>query len=337
VVGRRAVTLEPSRHPRIGHKSQIKAPGLAGTGHRGPNPRPPKPKPSVDLYPEPTTFTGPEAVTALIGDWTSIYFEINAEDSFVPDKGSIIVAPEIGSPDLAPSIGDLRRGRLRVGLFIPEGTLEDIYLVDFSLEWMRSSGGLGRLPRQPWTVKVHAVPELQEKKPAGRTKPGKAATGDIAFIWSRPEEQDSWTAQVAGELQLYKGSELASLHPNAYGSLKHIQDTLPTIVLNQDFPDWLHYRDAVHPKVSDEAWQGRKDRYGLALGVTVAHLYLSERKLSSRYENWKLKGNSSPEPSRPMAPDQMQRAISEAARGIIALMPDFDVLLADLGEPAAKE
>lgn len=324
---------------RLNRAIKMKVPGLAATGRSGPNPRPPKPKPPIDLYPEPTTFTGPEAVTALIGARTSIYFEINAEDGFVPDKGSIIASPETGAIDFSFSIGDLRRGRLRVGLLVPEGTQEDVYLIDFSLEWIRASGGFGRLPRQPWTVKVHAVPELQEKenKPTGGRKPDKAATGDIAFLWSRPAEQDSWTPQAAGDLQFYKGSDLATLNPRAYGSLKHIQDTLPTIVLNQEFPDWLSYHDAIHPKVGDEAWMGRKDRYGLALGVTVAHLYLSERKLHKKYENWKLKGNGSPEPSQPMTPDQMHRAVAEAARGIIALMPDFDALLDDLGEPTPEE
>jgi hypothetical protein len=187
---------------------------------------------------------------------------------------------------------------------------------------MPASGGLGRLPRQPWTVKVHVVPELEERKPSGGGRADKATTGDVAFIWSRPEEQDSWTPQVAGDLQPYKGSDLAVLNPIAYAGLKHIQDTLPTIVLNQEFPDWLRYRDAVAPKVSDEAWQGRKDRYGLALGVTVAHLYLSEQKLRDKHEAWKLKGNGGPEPSQPMTLDQLQRAVAEAARGVIALMPD---------------
>jgi hypothetical protein len=68
-----------------------------------------------------------------------------------------------------------------------------------------------------------------------------------------------------------------------------------------------------------------------------SYLYLSERKLHNKYENWKLKGNGSPEPSQPMTPDQMHRAVAEAARGIIALMPDFNALLDDLGEPTPEE
>jgi hypothetical protein len=69
---------------RLNRAIKMKVPGLAGAGRGGPTTRPPKPV--VDLYPEPTTFTGPEAVTALIGARTSIHFEINAEDGFVPTR-----------------------------------------------------------------------------------------------------------------------------------------------------------------------------------------------------------------------------------------------------------
>jgi hypothetical protein len=41
-------------------------------------------------------------------------------------------------------------------------------------------------------------------------------------------------------------------------------------------------------------------------------------------------GGAIEESSRPLAPEQMQRALGEAARGVVALMPDFDQLLGDL-------
>ncbi len=69
----------------------------------------------------------------------------------------------------------------------------------------------------------------------------------------------------------------------------------------------------------------------------MAHLYLSEQKLRDKHEAWKLKGNGGSEPSQPMTLDQLQRAVAEADRGVIALMPDFDALLDDLGEPTTEE
>ena len=184
-----------------------------------------------------------------------------------------------------------------------------------------------------WTVKVNVVTELPDKKPSGREQNKPSGSGDIAFHWSRPDEQAWETPQVAGDLQFLKGEDLAALNSRAYGHLRDIHETLPTIVLNRDFPDWLAYRKAVHPKKTDEGWLMREDRYGLALGVTVARLYLNERKVRKHYDQWKARGGEPPEPSQPMTPDQLNRAVAEAARGVIALMPDFDQLLGDLGAP----
>jgi hypothetical protein len=138
---------------------------------------------------------------------------------------------------------------------------------------------------------------------------------------------------VAGDLQYLKGEDLAGLNPPAYGHLRDIHESLPTIVLNQDFPDWLAYRQVVHPKLTDEGWRGREDNYGLALGVAIARLFLNEEKVRTRYDRWRMRGGDPPEPSQPMTPDQLNRAIAEAARGVIALMPDLDQLLGDLGVP----
>jgi hypothetical protein len=76
----------------------------------------------------------------------------------------------------------------------------------------------------------------------------------------------------------------------------------------------------------------REERYGLGVGVTVANLELRERKLRAKHEAWEGRQNGAEEPPKPMSTDQLHRALAEAARGVVALMPDFDQLLNDFDE-----
>jgi hypothetical protein len=76
----------------------------------------------------------------------------------------------------------------------------------------------------------------------------------------------------------------------------------------------------------------REERYGLGVGVTVANLELRERKIRAKHEAWEARQNGAEEPPKPMSTDQLHRALAEAARGVVALMPDFDQLLNDFDE-----
>jgi hypothetical protein len=62
---------------RLNRAVRAQVPGLGGAGlgmgAGGDRPKPPKPRPQEELYPEPTTFTGPEAIEVLPGQRKSFH------------------------------------------------------------------------------------------------------------------------------------------------------------------------------------------------------------------------------------------------------------------------
>ena len=78
----------------------------------------------------------------------------------------------------------------------------------------------------------------------------------------------------------------------------------------------------------DPTLERRKERYAIAVGVMIANLYTREETLERRHLRWEQGGNGPDEPPRPMIDEQKARALAEGARGVLALMPDFDHLMA---------
>ena len=299
--------------------------GIVDTPAPGPGSRRPRPKKEIELHPEPTSFTGPTNVTLLTGSRASIYMACDAVNGFVPDKGTVLVELGHDAPQLEFGIGDLRRGRLRIGVVATLDAQPATYPLHVVLEWPRAAGGLGQLS---WTVKLEVVDEI-DPKPSGRrqSKPGKGQTGDVAFLWSNPEKQPEWSDRVAGDFQEIRGSDLAQHNARAYSHLKGVDALVPTIVLNEEFREWAAYRRATAKRLIDLG--PREERYGLAVGTVVLNLYASERMLRRQRETWETRPNGKTDPGAPMTDEQLQRAIAEAARGVLVLMPDFDELMGD--------
>ena len=59
---------------------------------------------------------------------------------------------------------------------------------------------------------------------------------------------------------------------------------------------------------------------------------MREEALAKKSAAWESKGSEGDEPPKAMNEAQRRRAVSEAARGILALLPDFDRLAIDIGE-----
>ncbi|HWY18595.1 MAG TPA: hypothetical protein VNY27_07780 [Solirubrobacteraceae bacterium] len=312
---------------RLNRAIRTRVPGLSGR-RRGPAPRPPRP--IDELHPEPTIFTGPETVEVVLGQRKSLHMQCNAVDGFVPDTGAIEIAADETAPEFAYGVGDLRRGRIQLSLLAPGEALPGDYQVTVSLSWMRSAGGFATLS-WPIEVKVVTSPTLPGPPKPRNGGHGNSPTkhGEIAFLWQRPSADNGWTDKIVGELQDLKGDELAEGNPDAYGDLAGVEETIPTIVLNEGFTELHSYLSVTAHKVLDPGLQARKDRYGLAVGVTVANLWTQEDKLQRAYTAWEQAQNGREEPPKPMTEEQRQRALVEHARGVIALLPDFDELLAD--------
>ena len=140
-----------------------------------------------------------------------------------------------------------------------------------------------------------------------------------------------WGDDIVGELQEMKGSDLAD-KMQVYADLKDIDDPIPTLVLNREFADWHAYRRGIAKRLSDNQLAIRDERYGLGVGIAVANLEQRERAIRKKWDAWKAKENGVEEPPRALDPAQMQRALGETARGVVALMPDFDALLNDFDQ-----
>ncbi|HLZ94792.1 MAG TPA: hypothetical protein VKT20_05645 [Candidatus Dormibacteraeota bacterium] len=119
------------------------------------------------------------------------------------------------------------------------------------------------------------------------------------------------------------GEALAGADPELYGDLKDVAGDIPPIVLNEDYSLLKTYEAAALLK-SDMARKVRRDRYALAIGVSVANLWVREEAIGRAYESWLARGNGGDEPPKAGLPDQRCRALSDAARGIMRLLPDFD-------------
>jgi hypothetical protein len=115
-------------------------------------------------------------------------------------------------------------------------------------------------------------------------------------------------------------SELAAVN-DAYAHLKDYPGDVPTIALNEKFALWDTYRRSISS--SDATLSAREEEYVVGMSVVIADLWVGEenrRKAES--------GQDGEEAEKAMTESQRRRAISVAARGIIAMLPQFDKLMA---------
>lgn len=302
---------------------------------RGPKPRPPKPQ--EELYLEPTTFTGPAGITILPGETHVFYMSVNAVDGFVPTRGQIELRDAPADAELALAVGDLRRGRVQLAVTASEQAALGTHLGLLVLSWLKSVGGVGEM-RWPLNVTVLAErPEPAPPKPPKRDQGTGQQAGTrksvIALVWNSLDQNraSGWTEETAGDLQRLPGKALAEMNPELYGDLKDVDAEVATIVLNEDFVPWKAYGRG-SALSGDQAMQIRRDRYAIALGVAIANLWVREEALAKKYAAWQTKGNGPEDPPKPMEEPQRRRAVSEAARGILALLPDFEQLAIELSE-----
>ncbi len=299
---------------------------------RGTKPRPPK-KPE-ELHSEPTAFTGPEQLTIIPGETHIFYMSINAVDGFVPDRGQIELDP--GPSAFRLSVGDLRRGRIQLAITPDLATSLGQQQTGVTLTWLRSSGGVGTLH---WPIEVRLVAERAKQAPKQPPPNDKAKQVEgarrsvIALVWNHLEQNraSGWTEETAGDLQRITGKVLGETYPDTYEHLKDVESEIPTIVLNEEFAPWSGYKRGSAIK-GDVALNLRRERYGIALGVAIANLWVQEETIAKRYTRWQANGSGGEGPEIALTETQKRRAVGQAARGILALLPDFDYLTAELEE-----
>lgn len=305
--------------------------GLSG-GTRTRPPRPPRPpRPIEDLHDEPTAWTGPETIQALPGQRRRFIMQCNAVDGFVPERAEVSIENDL---DLTVSIGDLRRGRLQVAVETAEDADVGEHQISAKLSFLRTAGGYSELT---WPIELDLVSEIAPPEPSGGGTRRRTDDGEIAFLWMSSSEDNDWTAETVGALEMLTGDQLAAADAETYGDLRGGTEPIPTICLNSEFRDYAAYKRGVVRRVSDEAMALRAERYALGAGVAVANLCQQEEQLKRAYREWEESreaGEDGEEPPKPMTAEQLGRALEQAARGVVALLPDFDRLL---GDAAAEE
>ena len=327
---REAITGDNNDRPTIAVAEQIarafRAKGFslggAGTSGGGRGPKPPDPTPPEDLYDDPTHLEGPESIEAILGKVKGVYFRLNAKDGFVSRRADLQVTCD--HPDIGPSeitIGELRSGRLRVAIAVPESADLGNYKLDIELSgWSKTSGGLGATFE--WTTKIEIVEE-ERPKPAGRKrggkKKGKSGPDDgglVALIWkSDTDDGVEWTPATVGDIEMVPGTDLAAERAE-YQDLAKIDAAIPTIVLNRTYSPLKPYVQARAAELTEEGKEQARDRY--AVGAGVALLILDQE------------AEEAAKAGKPHGEAALRAGQQAAARAVLSVLPDYDRLAREL-------
>jgi hypothetical protein len=316
---------------RINRAVRAKMPGLlVGGAGAGGGSKPPSPKPVEELYEEPTTFVGPERIEVLPGQRKTFFMQCNARDGFIPERGDIQLIAGVGGPPLQFGRGDLRRGRLQVSLSVAAEAAHGASQLELSLVWESEAAGRREL-RWPVEVCVVAEPTVATPKNGKPKKKGRGATSRSCGPTRRatptgttPSSASCSPSRAGCSPSRRRPTRTSSASTRKYRpwcSTTGSRSSMPTLSVVGD--------------IGDQALNARRDRYAIAVGVTVANLSVQERKLQRRYNAWEEGGRQGTEPESPMTEEQMRRALRESARGVIALLPDFDKVLGGREENAS--
>ena len=273
------------------------------------------------LLDEPTTIMGPKSVVRLTrGRTRGIHYAINARDGFIPRRAECEVTIDHLDIDASEDItvGELRKGRMRVSVAVPvDADLSTATITVRVPGWPSAHGGLG-IGLQT-TTEVQIVDEADTPSPPSPPpKKGKKVKGPalVDTTWTNHEEEETWDANTPGEIELVEASVLAALggerrrFDGIDGDVHHIK-------LNEEFAPLKAYTAAGTKSVGDEGVARRKDRYALGLGV---YLLITDQQLRRRREA-----------GEPIDDDSVADNCRAAAQGVLAVLPDFDLLAAEAG------
>ena len=314
---REAITGDNNDRPTIAIAEQIarafKARGFSLGGRVGP--KPPNPTPSEDLYDNPTHLEGPDTVKAVLGKVKGVHFKLNAKDGFISRRATPQVTcdhPDIGPPEI--TVGELRKGRFRVAIAVPENADLGNYKLEIELDnWPKTSGGLG--PRFEWTTKIHVV-ENSTPRPPG-PKPGPDKGGLAALIWkSDTDDGVDWTRTTVGEIEMVTGRDLADKRTE-YKDLAKVDTEIPTIVLNRTYSPLKSYIQARSAELTDEGKERARERYAVGAGVALLILDAENRKAAEKNK-------------KPLDEATLRTGQQAAARGVLSVLPAYDRLAKEL-------
>lgn len=271
------------------------------------------------LLDDPTRVAGPAEVVAVRGRTKGVYVSINGIDDFVPRRADVrVVCTHLDvNPDADITLGRLRNGRIRIAIAVPP----DAELVEAELtieipHWIGQAGGQrGPLVFAcPFRV-VDAVAPEPDRGASGQS--GTTPSSEhVALVWTSHEAEAGWTPQSVGEIERIDADSLSQVASD-YVALAGQHFEVAVLKLNEEFAPLKAYASLRAREVGDEGVARAKDRYAVGVGVDMLVLDEHVRRLSSRGqvvdEGW------------------LEAARTAAARGVLAVMPDYDQLVAEAG------
>lgn len=320
---RQAIRRSNSERPtfelaqRIARTLSVRAPSRSDPLPGGRNPRPATPRQLLD---DPMELTAPQVFRASPGETKGVYFALNAKNGFLPDRTHAHI--DTTQLDIDPNdditIGELKNGRVRVAVAVPTDAEEGEFELTFVVaEWLTLAGSLSGPLTATVPFHVASTTRRPTPKPAStRTQGGGGPVAPVALLWTSHEHEPTWTPMTVGSVDSVEASVLAQEGPE-YQTYEAIPGDVRLVKLNEDFSTLKAYAAMRSRGVGDEGVARAKERY--ALGVAVNMLIAQDAVDRSARDG---------DPLDPAIVDQLTIA---AAKGVLAVLPEYDKLTAEIG------
>lgn len=302
---------------KVARATDVRSPSRSSSPSTGRNP---KPKPPRELFEDPTMLIGPASVRAKPGETKGAYFSLDAYDRFIPDRsnGSVDTDQFDIDPSTDITIGELKNGRIRVAIAVPPDAEPGAFLLTLTIpQWLTVSGALaGPLTAEAPFEIVDPKETPAQRSRSGRKKPSGGRVAPVAMAWTSHENEPDWTAATVGEIEALPGVDLAAMGAE-YSEYAAIDGEVQLVKLNEEFAPLKAYASMRSRVVGDDGVARAKERY--ALGVAVDML-VAERGLERERSR-----------SGDVSDELIADLTNAAARGVLAVLPDYDKLTAEVG------
>jgi len=277
---------------------------------------------TIELHADPSSIGGPRTANLIVGKTRFLTFTVDATDDFFESGRGKLVVVDQGVPfSVADNIavGQVHNGHVRVGIGIPDATELGTFELTMSVTgWTRSSGGLG--PDLTFTCVITLVEDLPGvgvgagMKPTGA--PGNLSIGqgsNVVLMWHNLQNRTDWTITTVGQLEAVEAQSIA-LSNAEYADLAGLGENLvECLFLNEDYGPLAGYLKARAESVALVGMEETKSRYAVGVGVEMLVLDEEIKRLEKR-------GESAPSDT------MMESIYRAAARGTLAVLPEFDAL-----------
>jgi len=303
---------------RIAKVIKLRVTATVPTSGRQPrSPRPPQPR---ELLDDPTSVALPDGVNLRRGRTHGIHATLNGKDRFIPTRSTCSVLTT--HLDLDPvndvTVGELTHGRLRISLAVPADAELATAELRVRIEgWLSANGGLHDALEASMTFTViDADNEQPPTRPLSQTTSGREERAPIALLWTKHESEPTWDAMTVGEVEHVSAESLGELGGD-YAHFARRSGDVSLVKLNEEFAPLKAYATLRARSVGDEGVARAKDRYGLGVAV---EMLLTDIEVTVRRDAGQWVDDSF-----------VCATMVAAARGVLAVLPDYDALSAEIG------